>query len=61
MIVKLVNSGVRAKVLKAGKKLFPTLAAPGETRKDHDYVRIDHRYESFDIAIEPSTVDSFDC
>jgi hypothetical protein len=61
VILKFMNSGVLTKISKAGEKLFPTLDPPGEARKYHDYVRVDHRYESFHIPIEPGTVDSLHC
>jgi hypothetical protein len=58
VILKFMNSGVFTKIPKAGEELFATLDPPGEARKDRYYVRVDHRYESFHIAIEPGTVDA---
>ena len=57
LLTKFVNGCVLAEIAKPGKKGFPSLDAPGKSRKHHDYLRVHQRRKRLVLATKPCLVD----
>src|SRR5205823_3981799 len=61
VLLKFMDSRVVCEIAESGQELSPSLNPPDKTRQDHNDVRVDHRFEVVDAAVEPRLVDSTHC